>query len=96
MQLDEFSASLACIKYLTLNVEYLFDLSLDEPRLRPVLFESHSNITYERNYHSFVDEAACGRWAIATYRTYLWDTKFYWLCDYSAIKEVLQRNGSIH
>ena len=47
MQLDNFSASLACIKYLTLNVEYLFDLSLDEPRLRPVLFESHSNITYE-------------------------------------------------
>ena len=33
-------------------------------------------MTYERNYHSFAGEVACGRWDIAAYRKYLWGTNF--------------------
>ena len=71
MQPDDYSASLATIKHLSFTDECSFVLSLEEPRLRPVLFESGSNMTYERNYLSFVSEVACGRWDIAVYRKYL-------------------------
>ena len=50
---------------------------------------------YEQNAHSFVGEVACGRWAIAACRKYLWGSNFYWLCDCSTIKEVLEYHGSI-
>ena len=60
------------------------------------LFESRSNMTFERNYCSFVDEVACGRWHIAVYRKYFYGTNFYWLCHCSVIKEVLEFNGSTH
>ena len=59
MQPDDYAAFLAAIKYLSLTSECLFDRSLDEPRLRPILFRSRSNITYERNYHSFLGEVTC-------------------------------------
>ena len=46
------------MKHLTATGEFQFDLSLDGPRLRPVLFGSRSNLPYESNYHSFVGEGA--------------------------------------
>ena len=64
IQPDDSSTSLAAIKSIALTGECLFDLSLDGPRLRLVLFGSRSNMTYERKYHFFVGEVACGRWAI--------------------------------
>ena len=51
---------------------------------------------YERNHHSFVGEVACGRWSIAACRIYLRGSLFYWICDCSSIKEVLEYDGSIH
>ena len=76
MQPDDSLESLAAIKHLSATGECLFDVSLDGPRLRPVLFGSRSNKSYERDYHSFVGEAACGRWSIAACRKYLWGTLF--------------------
>ena len=96
MKPDNSLDSLAAIKHLTATDECLFDISLDGPRLRPVLFGSRANMPYERNYHSFVDEVACGRWSIAACRKYLWGARFYWICDCSSIKEVLEYDGSIH
>ena len=51
-------------------------ISLDRPRLRPILFGSHLNMIYELNYHSFISKVACGRWDITVYRTYLWVLTF--------------------
>ena len=96
MQPDDSPESLAAIKHLSATGECLFDVSLDGPRLRPVLFGSRSNKSYERDYHSFVGEVACGRWSIAACRKYLWGTLFYWICDCNAVKEVLEYDGSIH
>ena len=67
MQPDDPSVSLAAIKHLTLTGELLFDLFFDGPNLRPVLFGSYSNMTYDRNYHFFVSEVACGRLDIDVY-----------------------------
>ena len=61
MQPDDSSDSIAAIHHLADTGKCLFDLSLDGPRLRPVLFESRSNLPYESDYHSFVGEIACGR-----------------------------------
>ena len=96
MQPDDSSDSIAAMNYLADTGEFLFDLSLDGPRLRPVLFGSRSNLPYKSDYHSFVGEVACGRWSISACRKYLWGTQFYWLCDCIAVKKVLEYNGSIH
>ena len=77
MQPDDSLDSLAFIKHLAATGDCLFDVSLDSSRLRPVLFLSRSNMSHERDYHSFVGEVACGRWSIASYRKYLWDVPFY-------------------
>ena len=72
-----------------------FDLTLDSPRLRPISFGSRSCSLAEEKLHSFVGEAAAGRWAISKNRRYLWGIHFYWLCDCAAIKEILDYCGSI-
>ena len=95
MQPDDSPESLKAIKHLAATGECLFDLSLDGPRLRPVRFGSRANMPYERNYHSFVGEVACGRWSIAANRKYLWGKLFYWICDCNTVKEVLEYDGSI-
>lgn len=87
---------MVAVKHLAATDECLFDLPLDGSRPRPDLFGSRDNISYGHSYHSFVGEVACGRLRIATCRRYLLGTIFYWLCDCSAIKEVLEYNGSIH
>ena len=40
-------------------------------------------------------EAATGRWAIGQNRKYLWGNRLYWICDCSAIKEILEYSGTI-
>lgn len=59
------SSGSSAAAYLTLTGEYLFDLFLDGPKLRHVLFRSRSNMIYERGYHYFVGEVVFRRWAIA-------------------------------
>ena len=54
MQPDDSLESLAAIKHLATSGECLFDVSLNGPRLRPVLFGYLSNMSYELDYHSFV------------------------------------------
>ena len=49
----------------------------------------------ERKLHSFVGEVACGRWAIGQTRRFLWGYHFYWMCDCSAVKEILEYDGNI-
>ena len=77
MKADESPQSLAALTLLEATGECTFDLSLDGPRLRPVFFGSRSNRNFEVQYHSFVGEVACGRWAISCCRKYLWGKKFY-------------------
>ena len=77
IQTDESPQSLAALTLLEDTDECTFDLSLDGPRLRPVFFGSRSNQNFEVQYHSFVGEVACGRWAISCCRKYLWGKKFY-------------------
>ena len=45
--------------------ECLFDLTRNSARLQPTGFGSRCCLPKKRNYHSFVGEGACGRWAIS-------------------------------
>ena len=95
-QPDDSPESSAAITTLQSNGTCLFDLTLQGPCLRPILFGSRSCLQSEQHFHSFVGEIACGRWAIAQNKNYLWGTHFYWLCDCNSVKEILNYNGSIH
>jgi hypothetical protein len=53
-----------------------FNLTLKGARLRPVYFDSRKCTEQERHFHSFVGEAACGRWGISKNKKYLWGTIF--------------------
>ena len=96
MQPDDSPDSLAVITHLADIGECLFDTSLDGPRLGSTLFGSRANLSYERNYHSFDGEVACGRWSIDACRKYLAGALFYCICDSSSVKEMLEFDGSIH
>ena len=95
MQPADDDESKTALKTLTSKGICTFDLSMNGARLKPVRFGSRSCTDTEKNFHSFVGEAAAGRWAIAQNRNYLWGTHFYWICDCSAMKEVLDYQGSI-
>ena len=73
----------------------MFDLSKGGARLKPVAFGSRSCNPNEKNFHSFTGEAACGRWAIGQNRRFLWGAHFWWLCDCSAMTEILDYEGPI-
>ena len=96
MKLDDSLDSLAAIKDLAATSECLFDVSLNDPRLRPVLFKSRSNMSYECDYHSFVGEVVCRRWSIDACCKYLWGILFNWIYNYNAVKEVLEYDEGIH
>ena len=83
-------------KTLLQNGECLFDLTKSGARLQPVVYGSRACTESERFFHSFVGEAAAGRWAISQNKRYLWGNHFYWMCDCTAVKEILEYNGSIH
>ena len=76
MQADDTSQSVATLQLLEDKGKCIFNLSLDGPRLRPVFSGSRSNQSFEINYHSFVGEVACGRWAISCCRRHLWGEGF--------------------
>ena len=96
LQPDDSIQSKAASLKLSTTGECDFDLTLKGTRLRPVCFNSRANRPYEKNYHSFVGETACGRWAIVRLKRYLWGTRFYWMCDCMAIKEILEYIGDSH
>jgi hypothetical protein len=96
MQPDNSEASKVALALLRSEGICTFDLTMNGARLRPIRFGSRSCTERERHYHSFVGEAACGRWAIGQNRKFLWGSEFYWLCDCSAVKEILEYDGPIH
>ena len=75
--------------------ECLFYLSKNGARLKPIAFGSRSCTSVEKSFHYFTGESASGRWSIGQNRRYLWGCHFWWICDCSAIKEVLEYNGTI-
>ena len=95
-QPDDSSESTSAITTLQNTGDCLFGLTLKGPRLRPISFGSRSCLASEQHFHSFVGEIACGQWAIAQNKNYLWGSHFYWLCDCNSVKEILNYNGSIH
>ena len=95
MQPADDEESIKATKLLKETGECKFDLTMNGARLKPIFFGSRSCNDMERKYHSFTGEGACGRWAIGQNRKYLWGCHFYWLCDCSAMKELLEYDGSI-
>ena len=75
--------------------ECLFYLSKNGARLKPIAFGSRSCTSVEKSFHYFTGESASGGWSIGQDRRYLWGCHFWWICDCSAIKEVLEHNGTI-
>ena len=75
--------------------KYLFDLTKNGARLKPVAFGSRGCNTNKVNFHSFTGEGACVRWTIIENRKYLWGYHFYWMCDCFSIKETLEYDESI-
>jgi hypothetical protein len=96
MQPNNSEASIVALALLHSDGICTFDLTMNGARLRPIRFGSRSCSERERHFHSFVGEAACGRWAISQDRKFLWGSEFFWLCDCSAIKEILEYDGPIH
>ena len=77
MQPADDSISVAATKTLLSGGKCLFDLTKSGARLQPISFGSRACTGLERRYHSFVGEAACGRWAISQNKLYLWGSHFY-------------------
>ena len=96
MQVDDSPQSVGTIYLLEDKGECTFDLSLDSPPLRSVLFGSQSSHPFEIKYHSFVSEVVCGRWKISCCRKYFWGITFYWIFNCIAVKEILEYTKSIH
>ena len=96
MQPDNSDASIAALALLRSEGICKFDLTMNGARLRPIRFGSRSCTERECHFHSFVGEAACGRWGISQNRKFLWGSEFFWLCDCSAVKEILEYVGPIH
>jgi hypothetical protein len=96
MQPDDSPESANALSHLLLSGECCFDLALKGAHLRPIQFGSRRCTPQEQNYHSFVGEAAVGHWAINQNRKYLWGVSFYWLCNCSGVKEILEYDGPIH
>ena len=95
MQPADDPTSIAATKTLLSGGKCLFDLTKSGARLQPISFGSRACTGLERRYHSFVGEAACGRWAISQNKLYLWGSHFYWMCDCVAVKEALEYDGNI-
>jgi hypothetical protein len=96
MQPDDSPVSVRALQRLRTDGICDFDITMNGARLRPVRFGSRKCTDREHHFHSFVGEAACGRWAISQNRKFLWGTEFFWLCDCSAVREILEYDGPIH
>jgi hypothetical protein len=72
-----------------------FDTATTGARLRPVCFGSQKCDPNERHYHSSVDEAAAGRWAIGKCKRFIYGGHFFWLCDCDAVKDVVHYHGPL-
>ena len=96
MQPADDEASQTALQILRDGGENVFDKLMTGARLRPVRFGCRRCTVRESHYHSFIGEAASGRWAMGQNRRYLWGAQFYWLCDCNTVKEVLYYEGPLH
>ena len=85
MQPNSSPKYLVVITHLESTGDCTFDYTRSGPRLIYIQFNSRAKLDHEQDYHSFVGDIACGRWALSRLRKYLWETLFYWLCDCNTI-----------
>ena len=57
--------------------------------MKPVAFGSCSFDDIESKYHYFTGKVAAGRYAIGQNSQFLWGCFFYWICDCTAVKEMI-------
>jgi len=72
-----------------------FDKAISGLRLRPVAFISRICKGKERDYHSYVGEAACGRWAMRKFRQWLTGKEFTWITDCSGLTKFFEGTSDI-
>ena len=94
MQPDDSPAAAAATAALDKGKYDLFDVRRDGARLRPVAFGARKCDERESHFHSIVGEAAAGRYAIGKERKWLWGNQFYWVCDCSAVRAIMNYEGT--
>ena len=67
-----------------------FDLAISKLRLRPVAFLSRICKGKERDYHSFIGEAATGLWAMRKFKQWLVGREFTWITDCSGLTKFFE------
>ncbi|CAJ1948175.1 unnamed protein product [Cylindrotheca closterium] len=67
-----------------------FNKSMSKLRLRPIAFISRICKGKECDYHSFVGEAATGRWAMKKFQQWLIGKEFTWITDCSGLTKFFQ------
>jgi hypothetical protein len=67
-----------------------FDKTLSGLRLCPVAFISRRCKGAEEDYHSFVGEAATGRWAMFKFRRFLWFRQLTWITNCSGLESFFE------
>ena len=77
MQPADDDASVKATDTLKNTGEFLFDLDMEGPRLKPIKYGSRACTTSKKWFHSFIGKAAAGRWGIGQNRTFLWGNFFY-------------------
>ena len=95
MQLADDEESQKATAHLKNTGECLFDLSKHGAQLKPVFFGSHSCDYMESEYRYFNDKVAAGRWEIGQNFLFLWGCLFYWPCDCSEEKDMIEYYGYI-
>jgi hypothetical protein len=96
MQPDNSASSIQTLHHLRSEGTCKFDITMHGARLRAIHFGSRGCTDRERHFNSFVREAAYGHWSISQNRKFLWGAEFFWLCDCSAMREILEYDGPIH
>ena len=89
MQPADDDASVKATDTLKKTGEFLFDLDMEGPRLKPIKYGLRACNTSEKWFHSFIGDAAAGRWGIGKNRKFLRGNLFYCVCDFAAVKELL-------
>src|SRR5210317_831761 len=72
-----------------------FDKAIKGLRLRPIAFISRICKGKERDYHSYVGEAATGLWAMRKYKQWLIGMEFTWISDCSGLTKFFEGTADI-
>ena len=66
LQSDNSPKALAAISHFESTSECHFDYTRSGSRLTPIIFNSRANLDHKQEYHSFVSDIVCSRWARLT------------------------------